>query len=120
MYDDFAYRSLRDHGFLLVSSFRDVMLSTSKHPSMQEQKDPAKKNINQLSIQKTKTLEGKEEGNLLQNLTQQPKGLQQIAHIHIPQEPKIQDHKPAKRAPTRNLHIIVPINNFHRLDNFLL
>ena len=30
--------------------------------------------------------------NLLQNLTQQPKSLQQIPHIHIPQKPKIQDH----------------------------
>lgn len=57
--------------------------------------------------------------NLLQKLTQQIISLEQISHIHIPQESKIQDHKPRKGSPRRNFHIISSIDNLHRPDDFL-
>ena len=57
--------------------------------------------------------------NLLQKLTQQIISLEQISHIHIPQESKIQDHKPRKGGPRRNFHIISSIDNLHRPDDFL-
>lgn len=57
--------------------------------------------------------------NLLQKLTQQIISLEQISHIHIPQESKIQDHKPRKSRPRRNFHIISSIDNLHHPDDFL-
>lgn len=57
--------------------------------------------------------------NLLQKLTQQIISLEQISHIHIPQESKIQDHKPRKGSPRRNFHIVSSIDNLHRPDDLL-